>query len=332
MYVGNQLQSHGLSPTNADILPPLLRAEGYAVVVTSNKWKQLSRLTDMLKTTYTHRRKVDAVLIDTYSTRNFYYAVAVATLCRRFKIPYFPILRGGNLPERIQRSKRLSNRLFGSAAVNVAPSRYLLEGFKKAGYENLVYIPNSIPLENYRFKLREQPQYKLLWVRSFAAIYNPMMAVRVVELLRDRGMSVSLCMVGPDKDGTMQECKAAAEEKGLDIQFTGMLPKEEWISRSRDYDIFISTTNFDNTPVSVIEAMALGLPVISTNVGGVPFLVDHNKTGLLVPPDDSEGMVEAIASLVNEPGEAVRLARNARKLVEGFDWEVVKRMWGEVLD
>lgn len=332
LYVGNQLLSHGLSPTNADILPPLLRAEGYAVTVVSDKWIQLQRLIDMLVTTLKHRRKADLVFIDTYSTRNFYYAVAVAAVCRFYKIPYVPILRGGNLPARLETHPRMSQKLFGNAYINMAPSKYLYSGFKAKNFQNLVYIPNTIPLANYTFKKRHSLEYRLLWVRSFADIYNPTMALEVMELLQMKGNSVSLCMVGPDKDGSMERCKALAKEKGLDVIFTGMLSKSDWLKLSEGFDIFINTTNFDNTPVSVIEAMALGMPVVSTNVGGIPFLIEDGKTGILTEPDDAAAMASAIMALVNNPEKALELTENARAMVELFDWEVVKEQWRELVE
>ena len=68
------------------------------------------------------------------------------------------------------------------------------------------------------------------------------------------------------------------------MNFTGKLSKQEWRDLSKDYNVFINTTNFDNTPVSVIEAMALGIPVVSTNVGGLPFLITDKVDGVLVEP------------------------------------------------
>ena len=83
----------------------------------------------------------------------------------------------------------------------------------------------------------------------------------------------TLAMIGPDVDGSLTKVKDLARKKNLDVNFTGKLSKPEWINYSKDFNVFINTTNFDNTPVSVIEAMALGLPVVSTNVGGMPFLI-----------------------------------------------------------
>lgn len=290
------------------------------------------RLLDMLRTTFRNRHRIDVVLIDTYSTANFYFALAVGRLCRLYRIPYIPILRGGNLPARIENSARLSRPYFTNALANVAPSMYLFEQFKEEKYLNLVHIPNNIPISNYGFKARPGIAYKLLWVRSFAKIYNPMMAVHVVSILSQKGFSVELCMVGPDKDGTMEVCKTATNSKNLPIQFPGVLAKADWIHLAKDYDIFINTTDFDNTPVSVMEAMALGLPIVTTRVGGIPYLIENDKTGILCPANDPEFMASAIISLVNNPFKAQNIAQKAREVVEQFDWEVVKDQWTELID
>ena len=281
----------------------------------------------MLRGVISKGRKADIVLIDTYSTQNFYYAVAVANLCRLLRIPYVPILHGGNLPERLQNNKHLSYKLFHGAKTNVAPSPYLMDVFAAEGYEKLTYIPNTIEIAAYPFLLRNEITPRLLWVRSFAEIYNPMLALEVLEKLIAYYPEASLCMVGPDKDGTLEKCRVYAQEHQLPVTFTGKLSKQEWIQRSRNFDIFINTTNFDNTPVSVIEAMALGLPVISTRVGGIPFLIEDQKDGLLVPPNNSELFVAAIRKLCTSRDLAQSLSTQARKKAEAFDWQKVKQHW-----
>ncbi len=138
-------------------------------------------------------------------------------------------------------------------------------------------------------------------------------------------------MVGPEKDGSMEKCQQLAKQKNLPITFTDLLKKEAWITLSKEYDLFINTTNFDNTPISVIEAMALGLPVISTNVGGLPYLIENNETGILVPPNNVDVFVEAITQLLSNSEKTEQLSKNARIAVELFDWEVVKGEWGKVI-
>ena len=331
LYIGNQLAQHGKSPTMADSLPPSLESEGYKVMVASSKQNKLLRFFDMVLVTYRNRKKIDLVIIDTYSTLNFYYAVIIAAICRHYKLPYISILHGGNLPERLKENKSMSEKLFGKASINVSPSLYMKKQFEDAGFQNVIYIPNTIAIKNYPFLLRKSIKPKLLWVRSFAEIYNPLLALEIVEILKKQNIEVELCMVGPEKDGALQKCKKIVEELNLPVIFTGILKKEDWIALSKDYDIFINTTNFDNMPVSVMEAMALGLPVISTNVGGMPFLIDSGLNGVLVPPNNPQVFVEAIKNLCQNPFETEKISQNSRFKMENFDWEKLKEQWIELL-
>jgi glycosyltransferase involved in cell wall biosynthesis len=331
LYIGNKLAVHGKNPTAIDELSIKLEAEGYAVKSASSKQNKIFRLLDMVFTTVQKRNRVQLVLIDTYSTQNFYFAVIIAALCRFFKLPYIPILHGGNLPSRLKNSKRLSINLFGKAFTNVAPSKFMMRQFQTAGFQNITYIPNSLEIEKYPFQLRESITPKLLWVRSFSEIYNPLLALEIVEILKKKGIDVSLCMVGPDKDGSMQRCKNIVTELKLPINFPGMMQKEEWIALSKDFDIFISTTNFDNMPVSVMEAMALGLPVISTNVGGMPFLIENGIDGILVPANSPESFVQAIEELYANPLKVQNITKNARTKMESLDWEKIKHKWIKLL-
>jgi glycosyltransferase involved in cell wall biosynthesis len=109
------------------------------------------------------------------------------------------------------------------------------------------------------------------------------------------------------------------------------LERPEWTRLSGDYDIFINTTDFDNHPVSVIEAMALGLPLVSTNVGGLPYLIENGRDGILVPPQDADAFVKAIEDLLQNPAKASRLAHEARRKVEAFDWALLKTEWLRLL-
>ncbi|MGO3183458.1 MAG: glycosyltransferase family 4 protein [Aequorivita sp.] len=331
LYIGNKLSKKGSTITSIETLGSFLVKEGYSIISASSKKIKVLRLLDMIFTLIKNRNDVSFVLIDTYSTQNFYYAIIIGRLCSLYKLPYIPILRGGNLPNRLNTDTRLSRRFFGESFTNVAPSKYLLEQFQMQDIKNLTYIPNTIEIENYPFKNKGSVKAKLLWVRSFSEIYNPLLALEIVEILLKKEIDVSLCMVGPDKDGSMARCKKVASQLNLPVTFTGMLQKEEWVSLSKDYDIFINTTNFDNMPVSVMEAMALGLPVISTDVGGLPFLIENKIDGILVPPDNSEAFVDAIIELLNYPLKVQNVTQNARTKMENFDWEKVKHKWYELL-
>src|SRR5690606_5008813 len=132
-------------------------------------------------------------------------------------------------------------------------------------------------------------------------------------------------------DGSLSAAKKYAKKHDLRVNFTGKLKKKEWIKLSTAYDIFINTSDIDNTPVSVIEAMALGLPVVSTNIGGIPYLIEEGKTGLLVNPNDPEAMAKKIISLLNDTDLAARLAQHGGEKTMEFDWELIKEEWNKVL-
>lgn len=122
-----------------------------------------------------------------------------------------------------------------------------------------------------------------------------------------------------------------AKKMGLDVVFTGKLSKSKWVKLSEQYDIFLNTTHYDNTPISVIEAIALGLPVISTNVGGIPYLLKDRETALLVDDNDVDGMVAGIRELISDENLKDKLVMNALNLVQQFDWDIVKNKWLKIL-
>lgn len=331
LYIGNKLSKYGFTPTNVETLGEQLK-EFCNVVSVSDKRNKAARLLDMVASVW-RNRKSDYVIIDTYSTANFYFSYVAAILCGILKISYIPILHGGDLPKRLERSPRMSSRIFNHSFINVSPSGYLNYEFRRHGYENVITIPNNIDINDYAFKKRITFNPKLLWVRSFHQTYNCDMAVDVLHLLLQQYPDAELCMVGPDKDGSLQSVEALAEKYGISdhLRITGKLSKSEWHKLADNYDIFISTTNADNTPVSVIEAMALGLPVVSTNVGGVPFLIDDGKDGLLCEKGNAEDMVRKIVQLISMPNNTVELCSNARHKTEQFDWQVVREQWKSVL-
>jgi glycosyltransferase involved in cell wall biosynthesis len=308
-----------------------LEAEGYTLYYSSAQRWQLLRLLQMLWDTWRLRKIVQVVLIDTYSTRNFYYALLVSQLCRLLKLSYIPILHGGGLPRRLERSPGMSRRIFAHAHVLVSPSRYLQEVFKGYGYDHVTYIPNSIDISIYPYQFTSVHHIQLLWVRSFSRIYNPQMAVQVLHALKQQGYQASLTMVGPDADGSLNAIQDLAKQLDVDVNCTGKLPKAQWHALAKQHNVFINTTHFDNMPVSVIEAMALGLPVVSTNVGGMPYLVQDGVDGLLVPDGDVEAMVAAILRLKEHPELAQQISAAARVKAKGFDWNVVRDSWIKVL-
>ena len=332
LYAGNKLSHHGYTPGVIETLGIKLEEAGYEVYYAGTRHNQLLRLTEILWKTLLSGKKVSYILIDTYSTRAFWYAYLTGLVARLKGTKYIPVLHGGDLPLRLKKSKRACDTLFLNSFANVAVSGYLSHEFKNAGYETIL-IPNNIDISKYQFKLREHPRPKLLWVRSFHRQYNPTMATDVLKELLKSYPDAELCMVGPDKDGSMEEFRKYVSVQGISdhVKITGLLKRSEWIKLSENYDFFINTTNVDNTPVSVIEAMALGLTVITTDAGGITYLVEDKKDAMIVKVGDSKKMADAIGYLISNTSKYRSLQIAARKKVRSLDTVEIIKLWTQLL-
>lgn len=330
LYIGNKLSGSGKTPTGIEILGPLLESEGFVVRYASSAPNKLHRLAQMLGSVLRYRSQTDFVLIDTYSTSNFWYAMLVSQMCRLFGLRYIAILHGGNLPVRLKNNPVWSRFLFANAYRNIAPSGYLVQKFREAGYDRVYRIPNPVPIGDIAFKERKIFAPRLLWVRSLSAIYNPEMAVKTLSLLKKDFPDATLCMVGPNS-GCLKNVEQVAAGLGLPVRFTGRLDKKDWLSLSAEYDFFINTSNVDNMPFSLVEAAALGLAIVSTNVGGIPFLFQDNATARLVAPSDFEAMAHSIADLIRHPGTAREMTVRARQIALDCDWSQARGQWLEIL-
>ena len=336
LYFGNVLSQHGYTPTMIESLSRLLDGEDIRVYTSSGKKNKCLRLLDMVYFFFRNRQDTAVVLIDTYSTLNFWYAAVIAFLSYMSGIKYIPILHGGKLPERLDCSPAISKKIFTNSAINVSPSEYICKAFCERGYTNTVVIHNFIDETKYRVTRRKKIVVpKLLWVRSFSPIYNPIMALLLLKELKKKYPAATLLMVGGCNGG--KEClnmvQSKTEELGLvsSVEFTGKLSKKEWHARSEECNIFINTTNADNQPVSVIEAMALGMPVISTNVGGIPYIITNEVNGMLVEPNDVNAMVECVNRLVNDVAFLNSVTEMGVKRTRSFYSSSVKEKWKDLL-
>lgn len=332
LLVGSHLSSSlGVRSVGEDLAAHLARA-GWRVLVTSRKRSRYLRVLDILTTVWRERRRFDVAHVDVFSGAAFRWAEAVCRMLRAVHKPYVLTLRGGNLPAFASRAPERFRRLLQGATAVTAPSRYL-EDAVRVIRADLRLLPNALQLDSYPFRLREHPRPRLVWLRAFHAIYNPEMAALVIARLATEAPHISLAMVGPDKDGSLARTRRTARRLGVAdrVTFVGAVPKPDVTRYLAAGDIFLNTTNVDNTPVSVLEALATGLCVVSTNVGGIPYLLEHERDALLVPARDDEAMAAAVRRLLAEPELAARLSRNARAKAERFDWRNILPQWDVLL-
>jgi glycosyltransferase involved in cell wall biosynthesis len=334
LLIGNFIATQGGNRSVGEELAEYLSLAGHSVITSSDQRSRLSRLFDMVRTIWYRRREYQAAYVEVYSGPAFVWAEVVCWLLTRLRKPFILTLHGGNLPVFAERYPARVRRLLMSADVVTVPSSYLHA--KMGKYRNdLFLLPNPINCSHYHYNVRKHVRPILVWLRAFHTIYNPTLAPRVLSHLVSKWTDISLTMIGPDRgDGSLKATQEFALELGLEsyISFSGSVPKRQVPDRLDAADIFINTTTIDNTPVSILEAMASGLCIVSTDVGGIPFLLDDKNDALLVPSDDPEAMASAVNRILSEPELACRLSENARKKVEQFDWSKILHQWESLFD
>lgn len=332
LLIGTFISKSHFNHSVGEDLAERLRGRGWDVHLTSRRGSKLGRLLDTTIAPWQLRQEYDVAQVDVYSGNAFVWAETACWTLRQAGKPYALVLRGGNLPIFASRWPNRVGRLLNSAHTVLTPSRYLHEEMRGFA-QNLKLLPNPVDLSSFRFKLRTKAEPKLVWLRAFHKVYNPTLAPEVLKHVSTDHPEATLLMLGPDKDGSFSKTKAVAERLGIGdrTEFPGGIPRPQVPTQLHRGDIFLNTTNFDNTPVSVLEAMGCGLCVVSTNVGGIPYLLEHEKDALLVPPGQADKMADAVRRILTEPGFAEKLSRNARRKAEQFAWDAVLPKWENIL-
>ena len=331
---GNFFSWRGYYKSPCETLADYLEGEGYLIIRTSKIITKPLRILDMLYTIVANKNYIGIGIIDVFSGSSFIWAEMVAYSLRVLKKPYILKLHGGNLPEFAKKNPRRVNILFRNAYRLVSPSLFIYYEFKSIR-PDICFIPSPFRINEYFFQHRKNVKADLLWLRAFHEIYNPQLAIKVVKKLVEMNVDVHLSMIGPDKgDGSLSRTKATAKRIGVidRVDFVGPIPKTsvpDWLTKG---DVFINTTNIDNVPVSLLEAMATGLCVISTNVGGIPYLIDHMKDGILVPPSNENAMANAIKEIIESPSLASKLSKQAQKKAEQYEISLSMKKWKSLLE
>lgn len=327
-FFGNLLgRNPGTVTTQGQVVADLFADEGVRVVSASSSKNRLKRLLEIAGSIIANRRNIDICVLEIYSELYMVLADIASRLCRLFNIKLISVLHGGKLPEFAKRYPRWTRSVLGRADVLVAPSSFLRKEMQNGEFDIRV-IPNVLNLDRYTYIRRREIVPKLLWMRSFHPTYNPEMAVRVLAELDKSYPDATLVMAGVDK-GLEKEIQELAVRLGMKdrIAFPGFLSHEEKARAFAKADIFINTNRVDNMPVSVVEACAFGLPIVATNVGGIPHLFSDGENALLVESDNAVEMAATVERLLNEPELAEKLSVNGRLLAEASSWESVRPMW-----
>ena len=334
LFIGNFLSSDGGNRGVSEDLAERLIDKGWHVVHASSHNKRVVRLLNMVTTAISHQKQYQVANIDVFSGKSFIWAEIMGGIFSLLNKPYVCTLRGGNLAVFDGNNHNRVKRLLHLAKKVVTPSKFLKSYFSTTRTD-IYWVPNGIELSRYTYIQRENIAPKIIWLRAFHNIYAPTMAVEVLHCLQGHFADACLTMVGPDKgDGTLQKVQQLIEKYNLqnNIKIVGGVDKKEvpyWLNQG---DIFINTTRIESFGVSVVEAAACGLPIVTTNAGELPFLWDDGVDALVVPMDNAQAMADAVQRILTEPGLARTLSINGRIKAAQFDWLSIFPQWEKLFE
>jgi glycosyltransferase involved in cell wall biosynthesis len=207
----------------------------------------------------------------------------------------------------------------------IVPSRFLADIFHGFGIDATI-IPNVVDMERFKFRERDPLRPRLLSTRNFDPLCNVATTIRAFRIVQDRWPSASLTLAG----GGSQEADLRALVSELRVQhveFVGRVQPDEIANLYAASDIYIQSPNIDNMPTAVHEAFASGLPVVSTEAGGVPAILTHGERGLLARLADYETLGHHVVRLLDNPEYARGLARAAYASCDACTWARVREEW-----
>ena len=320
--------NHSKPVTASQQLADLLAKNNIPVIKTSFRQGRVTRMTDTLFTILFQSRSFSLAIVPLFGTKpSFIWQELATRLLRLLGKPYILVVHGGSIPERMKQESGPFIKALQRADKVVCPSGFLQAHLLQYDLESVI-IENVLDLSAYRFVQKENIRPRILWMRSFSDIYNPQMAVRVAALLAKKYTGFKMVMAGDD-GGLLTVIQAMVKECRLEEQvtFPGFINRQQKQALAQDFDIYICTNRIDNAPVSVIECMSLGLPVVSVNAGGLPYLIRDGVNGFLVAPDDDKAMAEQIERLINNPPLAATMAANALLYSKQYDETPVLQKW-----
>ena len=249
-------------------------------------------------------------------------AVIVARLLRR---PVLLNYHSGEAPDHLTRSWIARRTLQRHVDFNVVPSPFLRGVLGSFGIDAQV-VANTIDLQAFRYRVRAPLRPVFLSTRNFEPLYNVACVLRAFARIQSRYPDAALTVVGGGSQETM--LTALTSELALkNVTFVGQVPPADIPRYYAAADIYLQAPSIDNMPLSVLEAFASGLPVVSTAVGGVPAILTDGVHGLLAPDNDADRLAAQAIRLLEEPGLGRRLAEAAHETCRQYDWSVVREGW-----
>ena len=331
-------------------LERLLRSEGSSVeVIPVNRpyspgWigvvpgvRAVARLLPYLSALHGAAGRADVVHVLASSGWSWHLFAAPAVWISRARgVPVVVNYRGGGAGPFLARAVAVVGPTLRRASALVVPSEFLREVFARFGFSASV-VPNVIDAE--RFAPAPNPSGSargdaagphILIARNLEPVYDVATGLRAFQLVRERNPAARLSVAGTGPERARLE--ALAKELGLgdSVRFVGRVENDAMPSLYREADVMLNPSLADNMPISILESLASGVPIVTTDVGGIPFLVREGETARLVSSGDERAMAAAIEDLWSDKEQAARQSRAGLALAQEYTWARIRERWAAI--
>lgn len=254
------------------------------------------------------------------------FAAPAVWIARLRRCPVLVNYHGGEAEAFLARSRGAVAASLSRAALLTVPSAFLQRVFAAEGFDAAI-VPNVVDLDLFRFRaddgLHVHAAPHVVVLRNLEPVYDNASALRAFALLRARWPHARLSVAGSGPELTALHALADELQLGEAVHFCGQLDRQGIARLLSTADVTLNPSLADNMPVSVLESLASGVPVVSSRVGGIPDLLQHGVSALLVPPADPAALAQAAASLMDDPALRQQLRAGGRSVVESCRWATV---------
>ncbi|TVO73577.1 glycosyltransferase family 4 protein [Sedimenticola selenatireducens] len=324
-------------------LAKLLEGEGVEVVLVRTnapyrpKWmgrikgvRALFRLIPYLLNIWMTLQKVQLVHLMANSGWSWHlFAAPVIWMAHLKKVPVVVNYRGGEANAFLTKSNSWVRPSLRRVAKVVVPSGFLAQVFASFDVASEV-VPNIIDLDRFssdekRTLNKSSPHF--IVCRNLEAIYDVETAIRAFSSIVASYPQARLTIAGegPERSALEQRVKDLCLEP--QVAFTGRLDPEKMASLYKSADVMLNTSRVDNMPNALLEAMSAGVPIVSTDAGGIPYMVENDQTALLRPVGDWQGIADAALMLLQQDTLYQRLSENGVEDVFRYRWKSVQPLW-----
>lgn len=256
------------------------------------------------------------------------FAAPAVLVARLRKTPVIVNYRGGNADSFFASAPRYVLGMLAGASLRVTPSAFLRRVFSAHGL-NAEVIPNIIDLSRFApapaRSFADAPH--LVVTRNLEPIYDIPTAIRAFAAIRPAFPGARLTVAGSGPE--LARLQALVADLGLQgsVCFSGRIENAQIPALYAAADCLLNPTTVDNMPISILEAFASGVPVVSTSAGGIPDLVEHGVSGLLVPVGDHQAMAREALRVLQDASLAARLRQVGLAEAQRYAWPQVREKW-----